>query len=229
MRWRTKSLIALGLMVSTAAPAFACGFWFNSAFMGVPGGPTVSVALQNWFSDYASRTLTGDVAVKVGDKASVRAGAGICMEESGDETDSNIMFGGSGAMRVWQDEAGKMSVNAQAGIEMASFDGGSYRNIPIGVALMTKSSETMSLFAGAAFNMSNISVDDCPDGFDCDASNSDPSLFGGAVFAMGKVNVTAGATIALGDDTEFALNVAGSMSMGSTMSGLRKIGSLFRK
>lgn len=229
MRWRTQSLIAIGLMVSTAAPAFACGFWFNSAFMGVPGGPTISVALQNWFTDYTQRSLTGDAAFKVGDKAAVRAGAGICMEEAGDDTESNILFGASGSMKVWQDEAGKMSVNAQAGLEMVSYDGGSYRNIPIGVAVMTKSSETMSLYGGAALNLMNYSADDCPDGFDCDASNSDPTLFGGAVFAMGKINLTAGATIYMGDETDFALNVAGSMAMGSTMSGLRKIGSLFRK
>jgi hypothetical protein len=224
MRWKSRSLIAAGLTAAWTAPAFACGFPLNSTFLRIPSTTTLGIALQNWFTDYSLMTLAGDVAVKAGSRAVIRPAVGICREEAGSETESNVLFGAGLGFNVWNDEAGKMSVNLQAGLEMVSYDGASYRNIPIGAAVQMRSSDNMSLFGGASINMSNYSVDGGGD-----FSNSDPSLFGGVVFKAGALDITAGATIWMGDETDFALNVGASMALGGASNALRRFGSLIRR
>jgi hypothetical protein len=80
----------------------------------------------------------------------------------------------------------------------------------------------VSLFGGAAVNFYNISYDEG----DVDGSSSDVSIFGGASYTTGNFTFTGGLT---SWDGEVAINLGAGMALGSTMNGLRRIGSLFRK
>jgi hypothetical protein len=214
-----RTLIAVGLTVTWSAPAMACNFWFNSSYMRVPANPTISVGLQNW-DNY--RIISADVALKVGDKVVVRPGVGTCSYTGPGDSDSEILFGLGAAANLWNDESGKVAVNAQAGFEMVSFDGGNERNIPIGAAVQYRASDMVSLFGGAAVNFYNISYDER----DVDGSSSDVTIFGGASYTTGNFTFTGGLT---SWDGEVAINLGAGMALGSTMNGLRRIGSLFRK
>ncbi len=216
-------MLAAGLALTWSTPAFACGFWFNQTFISIPATTTVGLGLNYWPGDYTIMVLAGDASIKLGDKFVIRPGVGMCRYDAGGSTESVVMYGAGAAMNVWNDEAGKLSLNIQAGLEMDSYDGGNERNIPIGAALRIKGSETMSWFAGAALNLYN-------DSFAGQSySSSDPSIYGGAILAMGKTMVTAGAGMYMGDESDLFINIGASMALGSGSSALRKIGTLFRK
>ncbi len=224
MRWRTRSLIAAGLGLASATPALACSFGQNHMFLRVPTSTTIGGGAIYTLGDYPVLLFYANAGIKAGDKVVIAPVIGMCRYEEGTFSETVLAYGASVGFNFWNDAAGKLSLNAQTGIEMDSFDGGSERNIPIGAALSIKSSDKMSWYAGAAINMYTIDVD----GFGSH-SESDPSLYGGATFAMGKTAVSAGVVMFMGDESEFALNVKASVPLGGGSNALRKIGSLFRK
>lgn len=224
MRWRTRSLIAAGLALSASSPALACSFGQNHRYISIPSKTALGFNIIYTLGDYPVLLGSANADVKVGDKVVVAPVIGMCRYEEGDFSETVLAYGATVGVNLWNDAAGKLSLNAQAGLEMDSFDGGSERNIPIGAALRIKSSDKMSWYAGGALNMYSIDID----GFGS-TSSSDPSLYGGATFAMGNTMLSAGVVMFMNDeDTEFALNVGATLPLGGS-SALRRIGSILRK
>ncbi|NUQ11931.1 MAG: hypothetical protein HUU26_06300 [Gemmatimonadaceae bacterium] len=225
MRWRSRSLIAAGLAVASASPALACSFGQNHRFLMIPADAILmGVEAIYTLGDYPVLVASLNASIKAGDKVVIVPTVGMCRYEEGSFSETVVAFGASAGVNLWNDAAGKMSLNGQVGFEMDSFEGGSERNIPIGAAIRIKSSETMSWYAGAALNMYTIDIDGSGS-----HSESDPSVHGGAVFAMGKGTLSAGIVAFMGDETDLALNLGASFPMGGGSSALRKIGSLFRR
>ncbi len=220
MRWKTQSLVAGVLTLAWAAPVYACGFWFNSTFLDVPMRPTLGLGLQH-VSDFT--IIAADVAFKAGDKLVIRPGVGSCRYSGSGGSESEVVYGAAAALRLWNDEGGKVAVNAQVGGEFDSFEGGSERNIPIGGAVQYMATDVVSLFGGAAINLYGESFDD-GDSY----SHTDESVFAGAALKSGNFTVAAGVTYFIYENNnETAINIGGSMALGG-MNAFRALGSLFR-
>ena len=217
MQWRTRSLIAVALAVTSASPAYACGLWFNSTYLMIPSNPVVSLGVQS-IGDYMM--IAADAAFKLGDKMVLRPGVGSC-RYTGDGGGSEIAYGAAAGMQVWKDAAGKVTANIQAGAELLSYDGGSERNIPIGASVAVKSSDKLTLIGGAAINLYNDSYD--AGGIDYSESSSDPSLYAGAAFMTGKVRLTGGIAMFMGDDSEMAINIGGGMALGTASNAIKTL------
>jgi len=218
MLWRTRAVIAAGLGLTWASPAHACGLWFNSTYLMVPASPTVSLGLQN-IDNYMM--ISADAAFKLGEKIVLRPAVGTC-RYTGDGGGSDMVFGAAAGMQVWKDAAGKVTANVQVGAEMLSYDGGSERNIPIGAAVAFKTSETLNLFGGASMNLYNVSFD-LPTGGEVSESSTDPSLFAGAAFRTGKMQLTGGITMYMGDESEMAINLGAGMALGTASSAIKSL------
>ena len=220
MRMRMP-LLAGVLCLTTAAPAYACTFFFTSAYMPLPARPSFGVGVLAEFSDPTGLAVSGDVAMKLGEKIVVRPGIGICSyEDALDERQNDPFFGAGVALQLAQNAT--MSLNVQSGVSYMTFDGGSTTIVPIGLAGMFLGSGSMSFYAGASLWWQQIDIDD----FGSD-SESDPVLFGGLMANSGALSWTLGAQLYMGDDSEFGL-VAG-LSLNQGASAIRHIGSIFRK
>jgi hypothetical protein len=218
MRMRTPFL-AGALSLAFAVPAQACTFWFNSSYMSIPARPSFGVGMVADF-DPTVLGISGDVAMRLGDKAIVRPAIGLCTYEILDERQNDPYFGAGVAFNLTQTPA--MSLNLQSGISYWSLDGGSVTTVPIGAAARFGSTGPMAFYAGASLLWQN---------FESDAggsvSETDPLLFGGLQAGSGAMAWTLGAQILLADDTEFGI-VAG-LSLNQGMSAIRRIGSVFNK
>jgi hypothetical protein len=186
----------------------------------IPSNPMVSLGVQS-IGDYMM--IAADAAFKLGDKMVLRPGVGSC-RYTGDGGGSEIAFGAAAGMQVWKDAAGKVTANIQAGAELLSYDGGSERNIPVGASVAVKSSDKLTLFGGAAINLYNDSYD--AGGIDYSESSTDPSLYAGAAFTTGKVRITGGLAMFMGDDSEMAINIGGGMALGTASNAIK---SLFKR
>ena len=215
MRMRTPFL-AGALCLAYAAPAHACTWWFNSSYMGIPARPSFGLGVAADLSDPATFGISGDVAMRLGDKAVVRPAIGICTGD--DNTDP--YFGAGVAFNLTQ--SASMSLNLQSGISYLSLDGGSITTVPIGAAARFGGTGTMAFYAGASLLWQNFEADNGGS-----ASNTDPFLFGGLQSSAGAMAWTLGAQVLLGDDTDFGI-VAG-ISLNQGASAIRRIGSLFGK
>jgi hypothetical protein len=204
------------LCLVSAAPAFACNFYFASSYMSIPARPSFGVGVAGEFSDPAYWGFSGDVAMKLGDKAVVRPGIGMCSGNS--ETDP--FFGAGVAYNLTQ--SGTMSLNLQSGISYLTFDGGNEMVIPVGAAASFKGTGNMSFYAGASMWFWSYDYDVGGSG-----SDSDPVLFGGLMANSGSMSWTLGGQLLMGDDTDFGI-VAG-LSLNQGAAAIRHIGSLFRK
>lgn len=221
MRWKTQSLLAGAFTLAWAAPAYACGFWFNSTFLNIPMKPAIGVGFQS-IRHYT--VIAADAAFKAGDKVVIRPSLGQCHETFQGYSDTYAVYGAAIGYKVWNDDAGKVSVNVQAGGEFDSFDGGSESNIPIGAAIAYKASEKVDLFGGAGVNIYNASYDD-GDSY----SSNDLGIFAGVAFHTGAFVIDGGVTnFNYEGGSETALNVGASMELGGMSNALRAIGSLFR-
>jgi len=215
MRMKTPLLVG-AFCLAYATPAYACTFWFSSSFMSIPARPTFGVGVGSWLSDPAYYGISGDVAMKLGEKAVVRPAIGICSGNS--QTDP--FFGAGLALKVV--ESGSMSLNIQSGISYLSADGGSETGIPIGAAASFKGSGNVSFFAGAALQWWQVDYDTFGS-----ESGSDPMLYGGLMANSGGMSWTLGGQVLMGDDTDFGI-VAG-LSLSRSASAIRHLGSVFRR
>jgi len=205
MRMKTP-LLAGALCLAVATPAYACNFYFASTFMKVPAKPSFGVGVNGELGDATFWGISGDVAMKLGEKAVVQPSIGICTGEG----ETNPFFGGGFAYRLSSNA--NMSVNLQSGISYETFDGGNATTIPIGAALSFKGSDKMSWYAGGSLWWMNVSYD--VDGFDGSASDTNPVLFGGLNLNSGPLSWTFGGQLLMGDDTEFGIVVGANMNKG---------------
>ena len=208
-------LLAGVLCLAAATPAYACGFWFTSAYMPIPARPSFGIGVNGALSDPAYWGISGDLAMKLGEKAVVRPAIGVCTGNG--ETDP--FFGAGVAFNLTQ--SASMSLNLQSGIAYESFDGGSEMTIPIGAAASFKGSGSMGFYAGASLWWRQVEFQDQT------ASDSDPVLFGGIMANAGSMAWTLGGQLFMGDDTEFGI-VAG-LSMNKGASAIRHVGKLLKK
>jgi hypothetical protein len=214
-------LLAGVLSLVSAAPAYACTFYFNSAYMPIPARPSFGVGVLAEFSDPAGFAVSGDVGMKLGEKMVVRPGIGLCSFEDGfGERQNDPFFGAGFALNLTQSET--MSFNLQSGVSYYSFDGGSLMTVPIGAAASFRGAGSMGFYAGASLWWQQVDFDD----FGSD-SETDPVLFGGLMANSGSMSWTLGGQLYMGDDTEFGL-VAG-LSFNQASSAIRSIPKLFKK
>lgn len=218
MRWRTRSLVAVGLSLGWSAPALACGLWPNYTFIAIPSGPMISVGLQN-VENY--RIIAASATFKAGDKAAITPIVGHCAYTGSGASGGDVTYGANVAYQVWKDAAGKVSVNAQAGVELLSYDGGNERNIPVGAVVGMSASEMLDIFGGVLMSFYNDSYGGSS------YSSTDPAITAGAAYKTGKIRLTGGVTMYMYDGgSEMAINVAGGMALGSASNAIRN---LFRR
>jgi hypothetical protein len=215
MRMRTPFL-AGAFLLTYAVPAAACTFYHTATYLSIPSRPTWGAGVGATFSDPTFLAISGDVAMKLGEKMVVRPGIGIC--SGNDETDP--FFGASFGLNVSQ--SATMSFNVQSGISYLPFDGGSEMVIPVGVAAKFSSSGPMSFYAGGSLVWTQVDIDTFGS-----ASNTDPMLFGGIMGSSGSIGYTLGAQLFLGDDSEFGAVAAVSLNSASSM--IRHLGKAIRK
>jgi hypothetical protein len=213
-------LLAGAFCLAYATPAFACNFYFASTYMRVPARPSFGVGALVDFGDPSSIAISGDVAMKLGEKIVVRPGIGLCTYEVFDERQNDPFFGAGVAFNLAQNES--MSLNLQSGISYQTLDGANVTVIPIGAAASFRASGPMSFYAGASLWWAQLDVD----GGGSD-SESDPVLFGGLQGNSGSLAWTLGAQLYMGEETDFGIVAGFSMNPGS--SAIRRIGSVFRK
>jgi len=194
-------LLAGALCLAIATPAHACNWYFASSFMRLPAKPTFGVGVSGELGDPAFWGISGDVAMKLGDKAVVQPAVGVCTGDG--ETDP--IFGAGVAYLLTQNP--NMAVNIQSGLTYLSFDGGSEMVVPIGLAANFKRSATMSLYAGASMWWQSVDVD----GFGS-ASSTDPVIFGGLQLTSGPMAWTLGGQLFMGDETEFGIILGANMN-----------------
>jgi len=198
-----KWFIAGVLLVAHAAPAYACNFYFASTFMKVPARPSFGVGVNGQLGDATFWGISGDVAMKLGEKAVVQPAIGICTGEGS----SDPFFGAGFAYRLSNNT--NMAVNLQSGISYSSFDGGNSMTVPIGAAIQLKGAGSMSWYAGGSLWWTSFDVDGVGS-----SSDTSPVLFGGAQIASGPMAWTLGGQLLLGDDTEFGIVLGANMNQG---------------
>ena len=197
-------LIAGALCLAVATPAYACNFYFASTYMRIPAKPSFGVGVNGELGDATFWGISGDVAMKLGEKAVVQPGIGICTGEGS----SDPYFGAGFAYRLSSNA--NMSVNLQTGISYLTFDGGNEMTIPLGAALAFKGKGNMSWYAGGSLWIMSQSYDyDIPG---ADNSDTNPVLFGGVNVASGSMAWTIGGQLLMGDDTEFGIVVGANMN-----------------
>jgi hypothetical protein len=221
MRRMTQTLLTGALTLAWATPAYACGFWFNSTFLNVPMKPAIGVGLQ---SIKHFTVITADAAFKAGDKVVIRPAVGSCHYSISGFSETQTVYGAAVGVHLWNDEAGKVAINGQAGGEFDSFEGGSEYNIPIGAAVSFKASDMVDVFGGAAVNVYHASYDD-GDSY----SHNDLSIFAGASYKTGNFRLYGGlASFQYEDETQTALNVGATMELGG-MNAFRAFRSLLHR
>lgn len=214
-------LMAGVLCLASATPAYACTFFFTSAYMPIPARPSFGVGVLADFADPATYGVSVDVGMKLGERIVVRPAIGLCSYESfSDERQSDPYFGAGVAVNLMQNES--MSLNLQSGISYAALDGGDITTVPIGAAALFRGTGPMSFYAGASLWWQQFEPD-----IGESVSETDPVLFGGLMGSAGSLSWTLGGQIYIGDETDFGLVVGLSMNPGASM--MRQIGSLFRK
>ena len=211
MRMRTP-LLAGALCLAYSVPAHAaCMFYSTATYLDIPaGGVTWGLGAALVFSDPSGTAFSGDASMRLGDKAVVRPGIGLCSR--GGESDP--FFGADVGFRLTQSPT--MNFNLQSGITYQSLEGGSVMSIPIGAAASFAGSGTMGFYAGGSLVWQQFE-------FDGGGSTSDtnPMLFGGIGSRSGSMGWKLGGQLLLGDDTEFGV-VAG-ISFAGASSALRNI------
>jgi hypothetical protein len=217
MRMKTP-LIAGALCLVSAVPAHACYLYTFTMFNTVPDVITWGAGTSIQLGDYTYFSPTATVAMKLGDKAVVQPGIGICSGEGS----TDPFFGASVALQVSQNA--NMTVNIQSGIEYLTYDGGNEMTIPIGAAAQF-GSNAMKFYAGGSLLWTSYSFDS--EFGDVSGSDSDPVLFGGIMGASGSLGWTLGGGMKLGDDTDFAIVVG--INMNKASSALRNFGRAIRK
>lgn len=195
-------LMAGALCLAVATPAYACNFYFASTYMRIPAKPSFGVGVNGELGDATFWGISGDVAMKLGEKAVVQPGIGICTGEGS----TDPYFGAGFAYRLSSND--KMSVNLQTGISYLTYDGGNEMTIPLGAAFAFKGSGNMSWYAGGSLWWSSFSYDVG----DVSDSDTSPVLFGGAQIASGAMAWTIGGQLLMGDDTEFGIVVGANMN-----------------
>ena len=217
MRMRMPFLTGV-LCLAYATPAFACDFYFNSTFLRIPARPAFGGGMQTAFGDATIWSFAGDVAMRLGDKAVVQPGLGVCT--GGDNTD--WFFGAGGAYRIMQ--SASMTINFQTGLTYASISGGSQLKIPFGGSVLMRQNETMALYGGASFVWSQVDFEE----FDS-VSDIDPLVFGGLQMTSGPMVWSFGGQLLFADDIELGILAGGSMNTGIHGGALRFLKSLIRK
>jgi len=217
MRMRMP-LLAGALCLASSTPALACNFYSTSTFLRIPARPSFGVGVMAQFSDPMVLSLSGDLAMKLGEKAVVRPAVGLCTYEVLDERENEPFFGADIGINIMRNQT--MSLNLQSGISYRPSDFGDVMLIPIGAAASFASSSPISFYAGASLWWVDIDVAGAE-------SDTDPVLFGGLQGGSGSMAWTLGAQLYMGADTEFGI-VAG-LGMNQGASAIRRIGSVFRK
>ena len=203
---RVKPLLigtACLLLMAPAALA-ACDFYMGYTFFRVPSS---SVALGGGMniqpgSDGEDTYLipSVDVSIRLGERAVVRPGVGLCTS-TGDESDSEVTLGGGFGIHLWTNDEGNFSLNLQGAIAHASGDDWSEQTMPFFAAGQYQASETAAVFFGAGFQVGRSSYGD-----EDAETDSDPMAFGGATFDVSRAAVSAGIQLKKGDsDTDYAL------------------------
>lgn len=178
MSWKTVGILTAASMMLSPALATACdtvlGFrpWHvmsksvNVGLEVVPGSNGGDTGL----------VFSGDFTIPVGEKAAVAPLLGYC--KFGDF--GEIVFGAGGALNVFNNADGTVSLNVQAALSYDAYEGGNEQSIPVGLAGSYTASEAASIIFGAGLAAYRFSSDVSGSSF----SNTswDPFATGGAEF-----------------------------------------------
>jgi hypothetical protein len=201
--------LAGALCVAYAVPAGACTFYSTATFLDIPAGGVVwGLGAAFTVSDPTFTAVSGDAAMRLGDKAVVRPAIGLCSGSG----ESDPFFGADVGFRLTQSST--MNLNLQSGISYRSLEGGSVTMVPIGAAASFAGSGSMGFYAGGSLVWASFEADGGGS-----ASDTNPMLFGGIGSSSGSMGWKLGGQLLLGDDSEFGV-VAG-VTFGAAASALR--------
>lgn len=205
MTRRAVVLLTGAACILGPASASACDLYFNSVFLRQPVGRlAIGAGAQIQTGDPTTTIFSGDLSIKLGQKAVVRPGVGLCRQGGGPgfQSSSALTIGSGLGVRLWNSPNGGVAINGQAGFAYVSSDGATDLTFPIGAAADFKASDQVSVFAGAALKFSRFSYTGGSQ------TDSDPVLYGGVTINLKRADLTAGITLQNGDtDTATAINV----------------------
>lgn len=209
MNWRAFSVTAGALAVMIPSTAFACDMYGNSIFHRIPMSLTIGAGAQFWTGDNSATIASADLSIPLAGRAVIAPAVGLC---TGDDDFSEMVYGGTAAIRLFSSADNKLAVNAQAGLSIVSYGDDSFdvteTTIPLSGAVSYAASANASIYGGAGLGLYKFKVE----GFD--ESSSDPFLFGGVMLGLNKVSVLGGVQLWTGDDSALAINVAVRLPVG---------------
>ncbi len=205
MKWKAVVLLAGATSIMGSTSALACDLYFNSVFLSQPAGRlAIGAGAQIQTGSPSTTIFSGDVSIKLGPKAVLRPGLGLCHQGGGVgfQSSNTLTFGSGLGVRLWNSSNGGVAINGQTGFAYASSDGASSLTFPIGAAAEFKASDQAFVFVGAALQFSRFSYTGGSQ------TESDPVLYGGVTVKLKRADLTAGLSLRNGDpDAATAINV----------------------
>jgi hypothetical protein len=209
MKWKTVFLFAVSgsLLGPSAAWAQAqCDSAYGYLFMPTGQSFAVSGAFQLQPASNGSATFlipSLDVSIPLGSRAVLKPMVGFCTPT--EEGDSEVVFGGGGAVNFWNNSAETFALNLQGVATAYTFEGGSDVVIPLSVLGKWDASASGALVFGGGIQIDRFKFSGL------ERSNTTSDLFGtvGGMFTRGPAGFQAGLLVmdrAL--DTEIAVNAA---------------------
>lgn len=213
MKWKMAGLLTAGAMMLTPSLAFACDTVMGFRFWHTGGqGVMVNPGLHLVPGEDGGETgliFSVDLGVPVGEKAVVAPLLGYC--KYGDF--GEIVFGGGAAVNIFNNAAGTIGLNVQAGLTYDSYEGGNEQSIPIGLMGAYSASETASILFGAGMSGYRYSEDFGGESFS--ETDFDPYATGGAELMTGSMSLFATIVLFFYDGgTDTAFNVGAGIPLG---------------
>jgi hypothetical protein len=205
MRRTAPVLFAAAAVLLGAQSALACELYTDHVFMSMPtdgwalgvGGELDHVKGSNGFE------VGADVSIKLGSKAVIRPGVGLCRFAGS----SKPVFGGGVGLNLWNSTDGKIMLNGQSGLSFSRKSGVTDIHVPVLGVLHYASSETLGLFGGAGieYERSSTSLGS--------GSDTNPLLSGGFIAGLGSMDFIGAVAFTLGSVTETSVSAGLSFPM----------------
>lgn len=208
MRWKPLPLLAGVACLAWPSVASACWTSELARLWAIPQKFDLGAGLlfqPGEGGGEATQVFSASAAFKLGAKASLGPLVGMCKSGSYSAT----LFGAGAGFNVWNDNAGKIGINVQTGLNYLSDEGSTDIIIPVGAVAEFKPSDKLGFAAGAGMMIDRFSVDAQPGFAGFSETDTDPFFYGGAIFKMTALDIYVGGVLKMGEGgTDTALNAA---------------------
>jgi hypothetical protein len=221
MKWKAMTLLTVTAWLAGPAALSACETSLNHRFWNtMRGSLAIGAGVQIQPGSDGEETFmifTGDLGIPVGERALIAPAVGLC-RAGGDADFSEILFGAAGAVNIFNNQAGSLSLNLQAAVTRVSYESGSELNFPIALAGAARAGNALDVIFGGGM----IGVRDSFEFGDVSDSETDfdPYGFGGVSLGAGQLTLQGSVTARMGEDFEgeseidLAFNIAVAIPVG---------------